>query len=76
MEATAVPDLVPELRAIVADGRARCGEYRRVLRSLWPDRDDAAVMSEIVWVLGQLRQAEMAVAGAIAALARAEGAER
>jgi hypothetical protein len=41
-----------------ADAERRVQECRSVLRRLWPDRDDAMVLSEIVAVVTELRKAE------------------
>lgn len=36
----------------------RVRELRAAIRSLWPDRDDATVMSELVALMAQLRRVE------------------
>lgn len=50
-----------EQDAIRVDAEQRIAELRNVARELWRDRDDPAVMSELVGVIGQLRQAEQAL---------------
>lgn len=47
--------------AIRADAERRLLELRRVVRTLWPSRDDPQVLSELVVLLGQVRQAETAI---------------
>lgn len=59
---TASPD--PELaeaEAIRADAEQRLEELRRVRAVLLPDADDPAVLSELVAIQGQIRQAEDAL---------------
>lgn len=53
-----------ETAAIATDAGRHVEELRAAARRLWPDRDDAAVMSELVSVLGELRVAEDAIDGA------------
>jgi hypothetical protein len=47
-----------EREAIRDDAKLRATELLRVAATLWVDRDDATVMSELVVVLGQLRLAQ------------------
>jgi hypothetical protein len=47
-----------EQQAIKRDAGARLLELRKLARALYPDRDDAEVMSELTVVIGQIRQAE------------------
>jgi len=53
--------MTAEQAAIVADAEQRLEELRRVARDLWPNRDDAFVMSELVSVMSAIRQAERAI---------------
>lgn len=46
-----------ELTAARENATERLAELQRVARALWADRDDPAVMSELVSVAGQMRQA-------------------
>ena len=50
-----------EQQAVRADAEQRLGELRAVARSLWSDRDDPHVASELSVVMGQIRQAERAL---------------
>ncbi len=50
--------MIPEEVVVMAAARTRVWELRNVARALWPDRDDAAVMSELVAILSDLRAAE------------------
>lgn len=50
-----------EHEAIRDDAQQRLRELRAVARSLWPDRDDAHVASELTVLIGQIRQAENAL---------------
>lgn len=50
-----------EQAGIKADAQRRLTELRAVARRLWPDRDDAAVLSELVTVMDQIRSAEQAL---------------
>lgn len=54
------PDMTAtkEHTAIQTDAEQRITELRAVARELWPDRDDAHVMSELLSVISRLRQAE------------------
>jgi len=45
----------------VGDAEQRLAELRAVARTLWPDRDDPVVMSELVAVIDQIRCAEDAI---------------
>lgn len=56
-----LPAVLSETDAIVTDAQARLDELHRVKRFLWPDRDDPLVLSELVSVLGAIRQAEAAI---------------
>jgi len=44
--------------ALRADAEQRVTELKAVVRRLWPHRDDSMVLSELLSVLSQLRQAE------------------
>lgn len=51
-----------EQMAFRAEARQRLAELKRVRAVLWPDRDDCAeVLSELVVIQGQIRQAEQAL---------------
>lgn len=50
-----------ETDAVRTDAEQRLGELRAAARDLWPHREDAAVMSELVVVMGQIRGAEQAL---------------
>jgi two-component SAPR family response regulator len=50
-----------EQQAIRLDAATRLDELRAVAQSLWPDRDDPHVSSELTVVMGQIRQAEQAL---------------
>jgi hypothetical protein len=60
-----------EHQEFVADARRRLGELRMLIARLWPDRDDAFVLSELTTALSQLRQCEKVVADANLAAADA-----
>ena len=47
-----------EITATQQDAEQRITELKAVARRLWPDRDDAQVMSELVSVVSQIRAAE------------------
>lgn len=47
-----------ELEAIRADPARRLTELRRVRALLWPDRDDAEVLSELTVIQSQILAAE------------------
>jgi hypothetical protein len=47
--------------ALQADAEQRVTELRAVARRLWPARDDSMVLSELLGVLSELRQAEAAL---------------
>jgi hypothetical protein len=47
-----------EVAAVREDASRRLEELRAVAKSLWCDRDDPAVMSELVVVMGEIRGAE------------------
>lgn len=52
-----------ERQAQREDARRRLAELRAVARALWPDREDAEVMSELTAVVGQIRAAEAVLKG-------------
>lgn len=47
--------------ALRVDAEQRVTELRAVAKTLWPDRDDAQVLSHLLSVLSQLRAAEAAL---------------
>lgn len=47
-----------EHAAIAIDAQRRVDELKAVARRLYPSRDDGMVLSELLSVLAQLRQAE------------------
>jgi hypothetical protein len=51
-----------EQHAVRADAELRLAELQAVRAVLWSDREDPAVMSELVTIQGQIRQAERALA--------------
>jgi hypothetical protein len=51
-----------EASAIRVDAALRLQELRAVRAVLWSDRDDPAVLSELVSVQSQIRSAEQALA--------------
>jgi hypothetical protein len=50
-----------EIEAIARDAEHRLPRLRALARTLWPHRDDAEVMSELVVVMGQIRSARQAL---------------
>jgi hypothetical protein len=44
----------------------RLAELRAVARALWPDRDDPAVLSELVGIVAAIRQAEQTIGEPVA----------
>lgn len=50
-----------ERAAEIADAEKRITDLHQVAKRLWPSRDDALVMSELVAVVGALRQAQRAL---------------
>lgn len=51
--------MTPLSQPVATDERAQ--ELRAVIRTLWPDRDDATVMSELVARVAELRRIEKGV---------------
>ncbi len=47
--------------AIRRDAEQRLAELRNVARTLWPDRRDPRVLSDLLTVLSQMRAAEQAL---------------
>ena len=50
-----------ERDALVRDARQRLAELRQVAETLWPDRDDPQVLSELTAIISQIRAAEAAI---------------
>jgi hypothetical protein len=53
--------MTTEAEAIKNDAASRLAELRNVRAALWPSRDDAAVLSELVTIQSQIRAAEQAL---------------